>query len=98
MTPPVVPAACSSPASPICAAGTTGGVIGGFARLRLQHLCHEMDDGAVGVELGGGVAGVVGELLDQVFVALAQFVLGQLGDGEVECAEVLDEVTQHGVG
>ena len=69
-----------------------------LAGLRLQHLGHQVDDGAVGVELGGGVAGVVGELLDQVFVALAQLVLGQVGDGEVERAEVLDQVAQHGVG
>ena len=45
-----------------------------------EHLGHEMDDGAVGVELGGGVAGVVGELLDQVFVALAKLVLWHIGD------------------
>ena len=63
-----------------------------------EHLGHEMDDGAVGVELGGGVAGVVGELLDEIFVALAQFVLGQIGDGEFERAEMLDQVAQHGVG
>ena len=63
-----------------------------------EHLGHQMDDGAVGVELGGGVAGVVGELLDEVFVALAQLVLGQIGDGEFERAEVLDQVAQHRVG
>ena len=51
-----------------------------LARLRLEHLGHQMDDRAVGVELGGGVAGVVGELLDQVLVALAELVLGQIGD------------------
>ena len=69
-----------------------------LAGLRLEHLGHQVDDGAVGVELGGGVAGVVGELLDQVFVALAQLVLGQVGDGEFQRAEVLDQVAQHGVG
>ena len=51
------------------AAGAAGGVVDGLARLRLEHLGHQVDDGAVGVELGGGVAGVVGELLDQVLVA-----------------------------
>ena len=80
------------------AAGAAGGVVDGLARLRLEHLGHQVDDGAVGVELGGGVAGVVGELLDQVLVALAQLVLGQVGDGEFERGEVLDQVAQHGVG
>ena len=79
------------------AAGAAGRVVDGLARLRFQHLGHQMDDGAVGVELGGGVAGVVGEFLDQVFVALAQLVLGQIGDGEFERAEMLDQVAQHGV-
>ena len=46
-----------------------------------------MDDSAVGVELRGRVAGVVGELLDQVLLALAQFVLGEARDGEFERAE-----------
>ena len=69
-----------------------------LARLRLQHLRHQVHDRAVGVELGGGVTGIVGELLDEVFVALAQFVLGQVGDGQLERAEVLDQVAQHRVG
>ena len=63
-----------------------------LARLRLEHLGHQVDDGAVGVELRGGVAGVVGELLDQVLVAVAELVLGHVGDGQVERAEVLDQV------
>ena len=79
-------------------AGAAGGVVDGFAWLRVKHLGHEMDDGAVGVELGGGVAGVVGELLDKVFVGLAQLVLGQVGEGEFERGEVFDEVAQHGIG
>ena len=44
------------------------------------------------------MAGVVGELLDEILVALAQFILGQVGDGEFERGEVLDEVAQHGIG
>jgi hypothetical protein len=43
------------------------------------------------------VAGVVGELLDEILVALAQLVLGQVGDGEFQRGEVLDEVAQHGI-
>lgn len=80
------------------ASGAAGGIVDGFARLRLEHLGHEMDDGAVGVELGGGVAGIVGEFLDEVFIALSQLVFGQVGKGELERAEVLDQVAQHGVG
>ena len=121
------------------AAGAAGGIIDGLAGLHVEHLGHEVDDGAVRVELphfvrpsgslrlaisaalrfGGGVAGVVGELLDEIlmsapaltlraacgslsrsarFVALAQLVLGQVGDGEFQRGEVLDEVAQHGIG
>ena len=80
------------------AARATGGIVDGFAGLRFEHLGHEMDDSAVGVELGGGVAGIVGEFLDEIFVSLAQLVLGQIGQGEFERAEVLDQVAQHGIG
>ncbi len=72
------------------AAGAAGGVIDGFAGLRFQHFGHEMDDGAVGVEFGGGVAGVVGEFFDKVFVSLAQLVFGQIGESEFQRAEMLD--------
>ena len=65
------------------AAGAAGGVVDALAWLRLEHLGHQVDDGAVGVELGGGVAGVVGEFLDEILVALAQLVLGQVGDASV---------------
>ena len=80
------------------AAGAAGGIIDGLAGLHVEHLGHEVDDGAVRVELGGGVAGVVGKLLDEILVALAQLVLGQVGDGEFQRGEVLDEVAQHGIG
>lgn len=52
-----------------------------------------MDNGAVGVKLGGGVAGVIGKLLDEVFVTLAKFVLGQVGDGQFQSAEMLDSAS-----
>ena len=79
-------------------AGAAGGIVDRFPRLGFEHLGHEVDDGAVGVELGGGVAGVVGEFLDQVFVSLAQLVLGEVGEGEIEGAEVLDQVAEHRIG
>ena len=44
------------------------------------------------------MAGVISELLDEILVALAQLVLGQVGDGEFQRGEVLDEVAQHGIG
>ena len=80
------------------AAGAAGGVVDRLARLRLQHQRHQMYEGAVGVELLGGVAGVVGELLDQVLVAVAELVLGQVRDRQRLAREVLDEVCQRGVG
>jgi hypothetical protein len=57
-----------------------------------------VDDGAVGVELGGGVARVVGELLDQEFVGVAKFVLGDVGDRQRLGREVLDQVLERRVG
>ena len=62
------------------ATGAAGGIVDALAGPRLEHRGHQVDDGAVGVELGSGVAGVVGEFLDEVFIALAQFILGQVGD------------------
>ena len=37
------------------------GIVDALARLRLEHLGHQVDNGAVRVELCSGVAGVVGE-------------------------------------
>jgi hypothetical protein len=61
-------------------------------------LRHQVDDGAVGVELGGGVAGVVGELLDQELVGVAEFVLGHVGDRQRLRREMLDQVLERLVG
>jgi hypothetical protein len=65
------------------AAGAAGRVIDALARLGLQHLRHQMDEGAVGVEFLRGVAAIVGEFLDQVFVAIAKLILGHGGKGQV---------------
>jgi hypothetical protein len=80
------------------AAGAAGGVVDRFAGLGREQLRHQVDDGAVGVELGGGVAGVVGELLDQEFVGVAEFVLGHVGDRQRLGREVLDQVLERRVG
>ena len=79
-------------------AGAAGGVVDALTRLHVEHLGHQVNDGAVRVKLGGGVAGVVGKLFDEEFVSLAKFVLGQVGDGELKLGEVLDQIAQHGVG
>jgi hypothetical protein len=51
-------------------------VVDALAGARLQQIGHKVHHGAVGVELRRCVAGVVGELLDEVLVAVAQLVLG----------------------
>ncbi len=79
------------------AAGAAGGVVDRLARLGLEHQRHQVDERAVGVELLGGVAGVVGELLDQVLVAVAEFVLGQVRDRQDLAGEVLDQVLERRV-
>ena len=80
------------------ATGAAGGVVDALAGLWLEHLGHQVDDRAIGVELGSGVTGVIGEFLDEILVALAQFVLRQVGDGQLQRAEMLDQVAQHGIG
>jgi hypothetical protein len=57
-----------------------------------------VDDGAIGIELGGGVAGVVGKLLDQEFVGVAEFVLGDVGHRQDLRREMLDQVLERLVG
>ena len=54
--------------------------------LRLEHLRHQVHDRAVGVELLRGVAAVVGELLDQVLVGVAQLVFGNRRQAERRAA------------
>jgi len=73
------------------------GVVDGFFGLRFEHLGHEMNHGAIGIELGGGVARIVGEFLDQELVALSKLIFRQVGDREVESAKMLDEISKHGV-
>ena len=57
-----------------------------------------MDDSSIGVELGGGVTGVVGELFDEEFVGVAEFIFGHIGDRERLGREVLDQVLEGFVG
>ena len=46
----------------------------------LEHLRHQVHERAVGVDLLRGVAAVVGKLLDEVLVAVAELVLGNVGE------------------
>ena len=56
-----------------------------------------MYEGAVGIELLGGVAGVVGEFLDKILVAVAELVLGQVRDRQGLAREVFDQICLRGV-
>ena len=54
---------------------TAGRVIDRLARHGFKHLGHQVDYGAVGVELRSGVAGIIGEFFDQKLVAHAKLIL-----------------------
>lgn len=60
------------------ATGAAGRVIDAFAGLRVHDQGHQFDHGAVGIKLGGGMAAVVGKFLDQVFVGVAQLIIGHI--------------------
>ena len=81
------------------AARADGRVVDALAGLRLEHLRHQVHERAVGVELLRRVAAVVGELLDQVLVAVAELVL-RAPPSRLErvLREVLDQVLQRLVG
>ena len=90
----------SAPALQLCerrdehAAGPAGGVVNPLASLGFEHLRHQVHQGAVGVKLLRGVAAVVGELLDEVLVGVAQFVLGDRGEAERVLGEMFDQVLE----
>ena len=76
------------------APGAAGGIVDALAGLRIHDKGHEADDGSVGVELSGGVAAVVGELLDEIFVSVAELVVGDIGNAEGVGGEVLEQVDE----
>lgn len=80
------------------ASRSAGGVVDGLARLDIQHLGHEVDNGTVRIELSSRMAGVIGKLLDKVLVALAELILGEICHRQLQGGEVLDEVAQHRIG
>jgi len=53
-----------------------------------------MDDGAIGVKLGGSVAGIVSKLFDQIFVGFTQVVLIDGMDTQRNLAEMLNQISQ----
>ena len=79
-------------------AGPGRGVADAHPLLRLQQLHDQPDDLAGGVELTALLAGVVGELVDQVLVGVAQYVAGvhlpvaQVDVPEVQAGEVVQEL------
>lgn len=74
------------------AAGTAGGVVDFHARLGLEHARHEGADLWRGVEFPGALAAPLGELADEVFVALADDVGLDVIEPEALGADGLDEV------
>ena len=57
-----------------------------------------MHHGAVGIELGSGVARVVGKFFDQVFVGVAEFIFGHVGHRQGAGGKVFDKIFQRGIG
>ena len=54
-----------------------------------------MHQGPVGIELGSGVTGIVGELLDEELIGHAKLVFGNFCDAQGHPGVVLDEITQN---
>ena len=79
------------------AAGAAGGVVNRIALARVEDVHHEPNDRARGVELAGLLVGDVGELLDQVFVGLAEDVHLGMRVSQGNPGEVFDQVAQQGV-
>lgn len=78
-----------------CAAGR---IVDTLARLRFQHLCHQVDQRAVGIEFLRSMTAVIGEFLDEIFVAVAELILGHGGQRKIVLGEVVDQVFERGVG
>ena len=74
------------------------GIVDGLAFLRVEDVDHQPHDGARRVELARLLVRGVGELLDEVFVGLAEDVGLRRLVAEIDAREVLDEVAQQRVG
>ncbi len=73
-------------------AGAAAGVVDFHARLGCEHAGHDGADLGRGVELAGALAAALGELADEVFVALADDVGLDVVEPEALGADGLDEV------
>ena len=74
------------------AAGAAGGVVDFHAGLGLEDAGHDSADLGRGVELAGALAAALGELADEVFVALADDVGLDVVEPEALGADGLDQV------
>ena len=68
------------------------GVVDGFAGFGLKYLRHEMHHCAVGIELLRRVTAVIGKLLDEILIALPQFIFRAVFKGQCVLAEMLQQV------
>ena len=69
-----------------------GGIVDGFTWLRVEDVHHQPDHAARGVELTGLLVRGISELLDEVFIGLAEDVRIHGAVGQREAREVVDQV------
>lgn len=79
------------------AAGATCRVVDGLAFAGIEDVYHQPHDGARGVELTRLLVRGIGELLDEVFVGLAEHVRLGVRVAEGDPGEVLDQIPQQRV-
>lgn len=80
------------------AARAAGGIVNGLALVWVEDVHHGPHDGAWGVELSCFLVRGISGLFDQVFVGLPQHIRLGLSISQGEPGEVLDEITQQGIG
>ena len=76
---------------------TAGGIIDRFSAFGLQDLGHQMDHGAVRIELLRSMSAVIGELFDQVFIALAELIFRAVFKRQITGGEMLQQIPQQPV-
>lgn len=73
-------------------------VIYRLSGLRFQNLSHQMYDRAVSIELLRGMAAIISELFNQVFVPLTELIFWAVSDRKRFTAEMLYQIFQKGIG
>jgi len=76
------------------AAGAYCRIVDAFTRLRFEHLCHQMHERPVSVELLSRVSAIVGELLDEIFIGVTELILGDRGEAERMLGEMFDQILE----